>query len=206
VSTLPLATLTSVTATRAGNHLIIHVEGYTPGFGGEFVVERSPNRSLPQIFDVRSSPGNIGTPGDPDLRSFTTGTFCFSAGGIGNEIRIISADNDETIEVSELDPTQENGDWTATLNLFPRPEKPLLSVKGSVEIPSPQHEARLERAAPQGINPKILILYTVITPPQGIHIPEMSRSDVEYTETTEVRYESVTILPQGIYIEVEELH
>lgn len=207
MSTLPLATITSVSAIRIGKELIIHVEGHTPGFGGAFVVERSPNKSLPPTFDVRGSPGNIGTPGDPTLESFTSGTFVFDAAGIGDEIRVVSADSDETVSVSELDPTLGGKSWTAILDLQPGPGKtPTLRVQGSVEVPSPQHSAKLERAEPQGINPKILLLYTVIVPPEGIHTPQMYSADVEYIEKTGPRYESVTILPEGIYVEVEELH
>jgi hypothetical protein len=207
MSTLPLATITTVTAIRIGHELIIHVEGQTTGFGGEFVVDRSLTRSHPPTFNVRARPGNIGTPGDPDLESFTSGTFCFDAAAIGDEIRVISADSDETVSVTELDPTLGTDGWSATLDLQPGPGKtPTLRVKGSVEVPSPRHGARLERAEPQGINPSILLLHTVIIPPEGIHPPQVRRVDVEYIEKPSGRYKTVTILPQGIYVEVQEVH
>jgi hypothetical protein len=207
MSTLPLATIATVTAIRMGNELVIHIEGETTGFGGEFVVGRSPIKSLPATFEVRARPGNIGTPGDPNLESFTSGTFVFNAAGIDDEIRVVSADSDETVSVRELDPTLGGKSWTAILDLQPGPGKtPTLRVQGSVEVPSPRHSAKLERAEPQGINPKILLLYTVIVPPEGIHTPQMYSADVEYTEKTGTRYESVTILPEGIYVEVQEVH
>jgi hypothetical protein len=207
MSTLPLATITSETALRIGSELVIHVEGETPGFRGAFEVDRSPDKSLPPTFNVRARPGNPGTPGDPDLESFTSGTFVLDAAGIADEIRIVSADNNEIIEVIELDPMAGAEGWSAILNLEPGPDaKPTLWVRGPVELPTPRHRAQLERAVPQGINPKILLLHTVIIPPEGISTPQMSRTDVEYIERTGYRYESVTILPQGIYVEVQEVH
>ncbi len=81
----------------------------------------------------------------------------------------------------------------------------VLEVSGECEFPSSGYKVALRRAMPQGINPAILVLEKVVTPPAGPSSDVMSKISVKYSEQTSSKYTSVQILPEGNQIEVREV-
>ena len=71
----------------------------------------------------------------------------------------------------------------------------LLYVIGTCVFPTTGWAVRLERAVPQGANPKILILNKIVTPPTGIVLPVITSVPVRYEELPPVEYEKVDIQP-----------
>lgn len=104
---------------------------------------------------------------------------------------------------AEQDRTEES--WSAVHDFMP-PNPPRLRVHGVLVMPTPGYRLTLTRAVPQGINPDILLLDLHTEPPSGIVRQVLSPTTVSYQETTDTRYTSVHILPNGISIEVEEVH
>lgn len=92
--------------------------------------------------------------------------------------------------------------WNAVLDTMP-PEKPRLRVTGVCTCPTGGYKAKLQRAEPQGINPGILILRLVTTPPNGITNQMVTDYEVRYDETDSPRYTEVTILPCNITMPVQ---
>jgi hypothetical protein len=73
-------------------------------------------------------------------------------------------------------------------------------------LPTPGYKLTLSRTEPQGINPRILILNLCTEPPTGIVAQVPTPTPVAYQETTDQRFDSVTILPEGISVPVQEVH
>jgi len=97
-------------------------------------------------------------------------------------------------------------DWSAFHGSRP-PAPKTLRVTGTCTFGTTGFRVELERAEPQGINPKILLLNkTVIKPPDGaITAPKIAHVEARYEEVTDVEYDSVTILPGGPTIPVQAL-
>ncbi|MCA1569834.1 MAG: hypothetical protein LC798_05830 [Chloroflexi bacterium] len=96
--------------------------------------------------------------------------------------------------------------WSAFHGSRP-PAPKTLRVTGACTFGTTGFRVELERAEPQGINPKILLLNkTVIKPPEGaITAPKIAHVEARYEEVTDVEYDSVTILPGGPTIPVQPL-
>jgi len=93
-------------------------------------------------------------------------------------------------------------DWKAIHDLMPgHPAK--LTVTGTCTFPTPGFEVELRPSVPQGINPLDLLLDKVVTPPPGPAAEVVTDVEVRYEEVTDVMYETVTIMPGGPSIEVE---
>lgn len=86
------------------------------------------------------------------------------------------------------------GGWYAWINKMPG-GSPRLFVIGTCVFPTTGWNVRLERAVPQGINPKILILNKIVTPPAGIVLQVITRVAVRYEEFPPIDYEQVDIQP-----------
>lgn len=97
-------------------------------------------------------------------------------------------------------------DWSAFHGSRP-PAPKTLRVTGTCTFPTTGYRVELDRAEPQGINPKILLLNkTVIKPPDdAVTGPGTSHVEASYEEVTDVEYDSVTILPGGPTIPVQPL-
>jgi hypothetical protein len=87
-------------------------------------------------------------------------------------------------------------DWRAWLDREP-PDPPRLHVAGTCTLPTPGYSVELRRHAPQGINPKDLLLDKVIHEPTGVNPQVLTDVAVSYAEQTESEFETVTILPDG---------
>lgn len=80
-----------------------------------------------------------------------------------------------------------------------------LSVSGQCTFPTSGYTVELRRHAPQGINPKYLLLDKIVHPPIGIVTQVQTVVPVEYSEATDFHYDFVTILPDTATIQVVAL-
>ncbi len=92
--------------------------------------------------------------------------------------------------------------WEAFHDFMPG-TTPTLRVTGVCYTPTPGYTIKLVPASPQGINPKILILNKVVTPPKGIVPQVITKVDVRYEKKTKTKYTHVQIEPDGKQIKVQ---
>jgi hypothetical protein len=205
VADFPLAQTTSVLAATRYAHLFIYVEGYTTGYDGKLLIERSPERHLIPKFVIYAAPGNDGIiPSDPPVRRLTTAVAAFPAGGIGNTIRIEDAAGVREVPVIGgghepivAESAKAVTGWTATHNMMPGSSHHLL-VSGIVTAPTTEWDAWLVKAKPQGTNDKILLLNVVAFAPTGIVLPIVAPLSVKYSENTPTRYQQVQVTPHDL--------
>ena len=93
-------------------------------------------------------------------------------------------------------------DWTAIHDLMPGHPR-TLTVTGTCTFPTAGYEVELRPAVPQGINPLDLLLGKIVTPPSGPAADVITDVEARYEEVTDVMYETVTIMPGGPTIKVE---
>jgi hypothetical protein len=102
----------------------------------------------------------------------------------------------------------DTSEWYAWVSRMP-PGPASFHVTGTVTLPSPGYEARLEVASPQGINPADLILDLRITQRPGIWPQVVTNVTVRYdVQDYAGAYSSVLVrLPdgEGIQLEVEQV-
>lgn len=94
------------------------------------------------------------------------------------------------------------GGWKAWIDMMP-PGPPTLHVTGKCVFPKHGYKVKLTKAVPQGINPKILLLRKVVTPPVGPVIQTPQTVAVSFTLKTNSKYTHVTILPDGTTVKVQ---
>jgi hypothetical protein len=95
-------------------------------------------------------------------------------------------------------------DWTAAHRNEPSGLS-VLTVHGTCEFPTAGYSVELLRHEPQGINPLDLLLDRIVHPPTGPSAQVVTQIEAAYTEVTDVDYQSVTILPDGPSVPVEDL-
>jgi len=97
-----------------------------------------------------------------------------------------------------------SSDWKAWHDFMPG-SQPTLHVKGTVTVPTSGYTAKLQPATPQGINPAIYLIDLIVTPPAPDEIvsPVLTPLEVYYMEITSQNYTQVSILPDGIIVDVE---
>ncbi|GAB7046097.1 hypothetical protein [Catenuloplanes indicus] len=118
-------------------------------------------------------------------------------------VEVVGATKRERIDVvAGTGPAE--GEWTAFFNRQP-PGPFTLTVTGRLQMPTPGFKVTLSRANPQGINPRDLLLDLTITPPSGPVAQVVTEVEVVYEERTDTGYDTVTILPNGPSIKVEEI-
>lgn len=96
------------------------------------------------------------------------------------------------------------GGWRAIHNFQPG-APPVLTVTGKCVFPTTGFKVKLVKAVPQGINPLILLLRKVVTPPVGITIPVITTVPVEFKLKTATKYTHVTILPDNVTVKVQNV-
>jgi hypothetical protein len=79
-----------------------------------------------------------------------------------------------------------------------------LMVRGWCTYPNSGWSLELRRREPQGTNPADLLLERVESRAEGLHARVIKAIEAEYVEETETEYDTVTILPDGVTIEVEK--
>ena len=102
--------------------------------------------------------------------------------------------------------TCECHDWKAWHDRMPG-STPTLHVTGSCTCPREGFTIRLEKQEPQGINPKDLLLRLEISEGEGGYGGYGgggTEQQVEFEEQTDFEYETVTILPDGGTVKVEQ--
>lgn len=98
----------------------------------------------------------------------------------------------------------ETSDWHAWMNRMP-PGPASLHVTGTVCMPTPGYTVELQRAAPQGSNPRDLILDLKVTKNSGVSPQVETRVEVKYLESdAKVNFDSVLVrLPDDKKIQVK---
>ena len=93
-------------------------------------------------------------------------------------------------------------DWYASHDHMPGKPKTLY-VTGKCTFPTEGFGVELKPAVPQGINPKIYLLEKIVHKPKDL-VPDVKTTvEVRYEEQTDTEYDQVTILPDGVTIDVE---
>lgn len=130
------------------------------------------------------------------------------AGAMGTEgIEVVGASRAQRLSVpSDAAPQLACGDWSAFLDLQP-PGPPILRVRGSCTFATAGYTATLNRHEPQGFNPRDLLLDLTVTGPSGPAAQVITEVEVRYQEEV-IRggFDSVTILPNGTSVPVQEVH
>jgi hypothetical protein len=112
-------------------------------------------------------------------------------------------------ECAKKDPVAvDTTDWYAWMNRMPGGPGSF-HVNGVVHLPTPGYEAHLERAAPQGINPRELILDVKVTPRPGVWPQVITPASLRFDEESAIDYDGVLIRePDGdaVHLDVETVH
>jgi hypothetical protein len=96
-------------------------------------------------------------------------------------------------------------DWHAVLDSMP-PGQPTLRVTATGKCPRAGCEAKLVKKEPQGTNPADLLLELEETCEGDVGASVMTDIEVRYEEDAEPgQFTTVTILPEGETVEVQEV-
>ncbi|MGH3564587.1 MAG: hypothetical protein ACRDRH_00860 [Pseudonocardia sp.] len=130
-------------------------------------------------------------------------------GTIGTQgIEVIGASRRERFDLDPTVPAVAGvcRDWTAFLDLQP-PGPSTLRVTGTCEFPTAGFSAELRRREPQGFNPRDLLLEKIVQKPDGPAATVITAIDLRYEEKANAGdFDTVTILPEGPTIPVQEVH
>src|SRR5215207_2880848 len=118
---------------------------------------------------------------------------------------------DELMRVTDKLRPGKCSDWHACHDRKP-PSPETLKVTGKCEVPQSNYEVKLRRAEQQGTNPKDLLLELIVATgvADGWAVDELGEPLVttrgaRYEEKTDVKYETVTILPDGVTVRVDDV-
>jgi hypothetical protein len=121
-------------------------------------------------------------------------------------VEIVGASRRERIDVPTRPAAQGScRDWAAWVDRQP-PGPAKLHVTGRCQFPTGGFMVELRPRSPQGINPRDLLLDKIVQPPSGPATTAITVVEVSYAEQTDTGYDTVTILPDGVTIPVEEVH
>ena len=95
--------------------------------------------------------------------------------------------------------------WQAWQDFMP-PGPATLHVTGKCRFPTHGYKVTLKEAVPQGINPSILLLRKIVTPPTGHVILTPQDVPAHFRKRTNTHYTAVTILPDGTTVKVKPVH
>ncbi len=164
---------------------------------------------LPVITPVKHQLGDIKLGGDSGKSSVIA--FAVLGGrvvgsssiSVNDASKIVVAD--DTTTTCPIDSSQ----WSAWVDLQP-PGPKSLHVQGIVCAPTPGHQATLEVASPQGINPRELILDVRLTPLPGLWPQVVTPIPAVYEDPKyKGDHETVLVrLPDGaaFQLEIQEIH
>ena len=192
---------TRAVATQHGRVLTLYVEG-----DGGYVINQEPADVDPPRFTITRAeidPGQGGHAAAFEIGGLRA-TVTVSLNGETLDLPVTEAVPGEDA-VLEPDPGLGCHDWSAVHDFMP-PGPARLRVHGICEMPTPGYDVTLIRAEPQGINPAVLLLNKIVVPPEGIVIEVITPTSVRYEEETDSRYTTVHILPDGVTIEVQDVH
>jgi hypothetical protein len=96
-------------------------------------------------------------------------------------------------------------DWAAWIDAMPSGPSKLI-VTGTCTFPTPGFGVALKRHLPQGINPSILLLDRIVTPPNGPEPHVITTVPVRYEEPASAgQFDTVSILPDGPTVTVSDV-
>lgn len=95
--------------------------------------------------------------------------------------------------------------WIAIHDFMP-PDPPRLHVTGTCIMPTPGYQLTLHRAIRQGISPEILLLTLETQAPSAFAAQVLTPTPVSYEEITNLYYKHVIIEPEGVSVDVQEVH
>jgi hypothetical protein len=108
----------------------------------------------------------------------------------------------EAADWTAVAPAGECRDWTATRRQEPGGAS-VLRVHGVCAFPTLGYSVELRRHEPPGTNPFDLVLDRIVHPPTGLVPQVVTEVEAAYNEVSEVDYRTVTILPDGPSVRVE---
>jgi len=120
-------------------------------------------------------------------------------------VEVVGASRRQRFDVP-VETTEQGGcsEWSAFVDRQP-PGPAALIVTGTCEFRSGGFTVELRRREPQGINPRNLLLNKIVTPPSGPSTDAITQVTVRYEEETTAGFDSVTILPDGPTLQVQEV-
>jgi hypothetical protein len=80
-----------------------------------------------------------------------------------------------------------------------------LHVTGKCTFPKAGYVVTLRRHVPPGLNQTILLLDKEVTPPEGAVAQVETTVEVHYREETDEKFKQVTILPDNVTVDVQEV-
>jgi hypothetical protein len=120
-------------------------------------------------------------------------------------VEVIGANRSKKIEVPSEELAGNCREWSAWHDHRP-PGPPVLHVRGECDFPTAGYSVELRRREPQGINPKDLLLNRMVQEPSGPVAQVITSVEARYREETDFEYDTVTILPDGVSVSVQEVH
>jgi hypothetical protein len=119
-------------------------------------------------------------------------------------VEVIGATHSEKLEVPSEEPAGYCRGWSAWHDHEP-PGPPVLHVRGECEFPTAGFSVELRRREPQGINPRDLLLDRIVREPSGPVAQVVTVVEARYREETDFEYDTVTIFPDGVSLQVQEV-
>lgn len=119
-------------------------------------------------------------------------------------VEVIGANRSEKIKVPPKETAGNCHNWSAWHDRQP-PGPHTLHVRGECEFPTAGYSVDLRRRKPQGINLKDLLLDRVVNEPSGPAPQAVPVVEARYEEETDFEYVTVTILPDGVSVPVQEV-
>jgi hypothetical protein len=119
-------------------------------------------------------------------------------------VEVIGATHSEKLEIRNGEPAGDCRDWSAWHDHEP-PGPPVLHVRGECEFPTAGFSVELRRREPQGINPRDLQLDRIVHESSGPVPQVVTVVEVRYREETDFEFDTVTILPDGVSVKVQEV-
>ena len=119
-------------------------------------------------------------------------------------IEVIGASRSEQFDIGPLAGQGQCSNWAAWVDSQP-PGPPTLHVTGECEFPTAGFSVTLVPRVPQGINPRDLLLDKIVEPPPGLAADVVTKVDVHYTQQEPNPLDTVTILPDGPTIPVQQV-
>lgn len=119
-------------------------------------------------------------------------------------VEVIGANRSEKIKVPPKETAGNCHNWSAWHARQP-PGPHTLHVRGECEFPTAGYSVDLRRRKPQGINLKDLLLDHVVNEPSGPAPQAVPVVEARYEEETDFEYVTVTILPDGVSVPVQEV-
>jgi hypothetical protein len=119
-------------------------------------------------------------------------------------VEVIGANYSEKLEVPWEELAGNCRSWSAWHDHEP-PGPPVLHVRGECEFPTAGFSVELRRREPQGFNHRDLLLDRIVRKPSGPVAQVITVVEARYREETDFEFDTVTILPDGVSLQVQEV-